>query len=286
MEILELPLTGSFIRTDRPQMAVLKFKFPAGECHIKIGSNGVGNQTVVIKSRMNSSDDIMQVLLATNALKGMGYKNIDLYVPYIPYMRQDRVTEQGEPLSIKVLAELINLQGYRRVYTYDPHSDVGVALINDLEVTSNDAFVSYTLTHIPNKVIHIVSPDAGAQKKTYKLLSLLPSDRVSDSPVLCSKHRDTSTGELSGFGISLEENHSKEDFYLIVDDICDGGGTFCGIASKFKEKGYNNLGLAVSHGVFSKGTEHLKEFFNNYIFSTNSIQDEVDGVTIYKINYD
>ncbi len=74
-------------------------------------------------------------------------------------------------------------------------------------------------------------------------------------PVLqCSKIRDAETGKLSGFEVPSAEEFGKRPI-LIVDDICDGGGTFLGIAAKIPES--NPLFLYVSHGIFSKGREAL-----------------------------
>lgn len=102
------------------------FTFPSKcEVHIKltnpekemirfIGLFRDPNEPIYITTRIKSSDDIMRLLLATNAIHNTGEKNISVFIPYMPYARQDRVMVTGEPLSIKVFASLLNLQNCKR----------------------------------------------------------------------------------------------------------------------------------------------------------------------------
>jgi ribose-phosphate pyrophosphokinase len=86
----------------------------------------------------------------------------------------------------------------------------------------------------------------------------------------CSKHRDVKTGQLSGFKVQSDDMQGRD--CLIVDDICDGGGTFLGLAEALKAKGAGRLYLAISHGIFSKGVEPLTTVFD-HIFTTDSIRN-------------
>jgi ribose-phosphate pyrophosphokinase len=88
--------------------------------------------------------------------------------------------------------------------------------------------------------------------------------------VECSKSRDVKTGKLTGFKVYAEDLEGKD--CLIVDDICDGGGTFIGLAGELKKKNAGNLYLAVTHGIFSKGFEELEKCFDK-IFTTDSFKE-------------
>jgi ribose-phosphate pyrophosphokinase len=95
--------------------------------------------------------------------------------------------------------------------------------------------------------------------------------------VECSKSRDVKTGRLSGFKVYADDLQGRS--CILVDDICDGGGTFIGLAKELKAKNAGALYLAVSHGVFSKGTDLLTEVFD-HIFTTDSVQElQSDKVT-------
>jgi len=114
-----------------------------------------------------------------------------LFIPYLPFARQDRVMVDGEPLSVKVMADLINSCGFDNVTIYDPHSEVCLALINNAVANSNHNFVKKVLHGKSN--YYIVSPDAGAYKKIFKLCqSINYTERIA----LCNKTRNVATGEM------------------------------------------------------------------------------------------
>ena len=91
-------------------------------------------------------------------------------------------------------------------------------------------------------------------------------------PVLrCSKKRDPETGKLLGFNVPAKKFFKTKNV-LIIDDICDGGGTFLGIADKLKAYKLD-LHLYVTHGIFSQGFEKLKKSFKS-IFTTDSFKKQ------------
>ena len=164
----------------------------------------------------------------------------------------DRVMLEGEPFSLKVIAAMINQAGFKKIKIFDPHSEVSTALIDRSYAVTNHGFVKdalgqYFSDHAAAAYC-LVSPDAGALKKIHKLAQFLQTDNV----VECMKERDVKTGALTNFKTTTDDLSGKVCF--IVDDICDGGGTFAGTARMLKEKGAARVNLIVSHGIFSKGT--------------------------------
>ncbi len=254
-------------------IAFKSFLFNGGEPHIKITENDL-EEEIMITHRIQSFNDLGMLLIATDALRRMGIKKIQVYIPYFPGARQDRVMVAGEALSVKVYANLINAQNYDKVFIFDPHSEVTPAVIENVAVIQNYEFVKKCLELLEEEVV-LISPDGGALKKIYKVAAYLGGIEV----IECSKKRDVKTGKLSGF--KVYENHLKGKHCVIVDDICDGGGTFLGLAKALKEKGATAMSLIVSHGIFSKGTEELKETFD-HVFTTNSFKD-IDTVHQIKL---
>ncbi|SHI41912.1 ribose-phosphate diphosphokinase [Aquimarina spongiae] len=240
------------------------FVFNGGEPHIKIKEQQIGN-TVTITHRISSFNDMGLLLIATDALRRMGVRHINAFIPYFPAARQDRVMVAGESLSVKVYADMINAQQYNQVTVFDPHSEVTPALLNNVKVIHNYEFVKTCIGKINEEVL-LISPDGGALKKIYKVAEYLGGVEV----IECSKKRDVTTGQLSGFRVY--EDDLKGKHCMIIDDICDGGGTFLGLAEELKAKNAGELSLAVSHGIFSKGIEVLTDQFN-YVFTTNSFKD-------------
>jgi ribose-phosphate pyrophosphokinase len=243
------------------------FTFSGGEPHIKINPDFDVKEEITITHRLNSFNDLGLLCLTVDALRRMDVKIINLFIPYFPAARQDRVMIKGEPLSVKVYADIINAMQLEKVFVFDAHSEVTPALVNNCEVIPNHTFIQTVIKSIGNDV-KLISPDGGALKKIYKVSEFLGGVEV----VECSKSRDVKTGRLSGFKVYEDDLQGKD--CLIVDDICDGGGTFVGLAEELKNKNAGKLYLAVSHGIFNKGFEVLDCF--EKIFTTNSFKDFED----------
>ena len=252
------------------------FLFAGGEPHIKISDKFNQNEPVTITQRINSFNDLGLICITVDALKRMGVKEIHLYIPYFPAARQDRVMIPGEPLSVKVYADIINALALASVTVFDPHSEVTPSLLNNCITISNHEFIKKVIEEIGTDVT-LISPDGGALKKIYKVSEFLGGAEV----VECSKSRDVKTGRLSGFKVYTDDLNGAD--CLIVDDICDGGGTFNGLAEALQAKNAGKLYLAISHGIFSKGFDDLSKYFEQ-IFTTDSIkQVEHHGVTQIKL---
>ncbi|KIC02436.1 phosphoribosylpyrophosphate synthetase [Flavobacterium sp. JRM] len=261
--------------TGQKEIDFKSFTFSGGEPHIKINPDFDVNQKITITHRLNSFNDLGLLCLAVDALRRMDVKVIDLFIPYFPAARQDRVMIKGEPLSVKVYADIINAMQLNKVFVFDAHSEVTPALVNNCEVIPNHTFIAAVIKTIGNDV-KLISPDGGALKKIYKVSEFLGGVDV----VECSKSRDVKTGRLSGFKVYEEDLKGMD--CLIVDDICDGGGTFVGLAEELKKKNAGKLYLAVSHGIFNKGFEVLDCF--DKIFTTNSFKDfEGESVEVIKL---
>ena len=222
------------------------FNFPCGEKHVKIISFDSS-----ITFEFEKNEDIIELLLLADALKREGNIVASLTMPYVPFSRQDRVCNSGEPFSLKVFADLINQMGFDKVIVTDPHSDVVPALINKcVVIPQHEIFQSYFMgTRNPL----LICPDGGALKKIYKLAES-PILKAANAEVIeCSKIRDTFTGTVTGTKVHAT-NLRGCDCY-IVDDICDGGGTFVSLAKELKKINPGRIILMVTHGFFTKGLQ-------------------------------
>lgn len=239
------------------------FTFNGGEPHIKIVDEIAPGTNILMTCRPKSFNDLGFLFMAHNALTQLNVGDISLLMPYFPGARQDRIMISGEPFSLKVYTRLINGLELKRINIIDPHSDVCPALLKNVHVIENIVFVKEVLD---NKTDYtLIAPDAGAMKKTYKVAQALQVSKV----VECSKVRDISTGRLSSFKVNADDLENKA--CVIVDDICDGGGTFIGLAKELKKKNAGPLILIVTHGIFSKGSDHLTEVFDE-IYTTDAFK--------------
>jgi ribose-phosphate pyrophosphokinase len=267
--------------TLEPAIQFEAFIFNGGEPHIKITEALQTDDRVCITVQARSSNDIIKVLLAHDALQRMGISNMELFIPYFPAARQDRLMVTGEPLSVKVFAGLINGAGFNKVTVFDPHSEVTPALLDRCQTIQNHGFISEVFERL--KTAHqltIIAPDAGSAKKIHHLSAALSCERV----VQCDKTRDIKTGLLSAPKVFADDLKGAD--CLIVDDICDGGGTFIQLAAVLKQKNAGKLYLAVSHGIFSKGLEVFETHFDQ-IFTTNSFYNGTPNslLQISKLTY-
>lgn len=305
-----LNLTKGFNPFDATEAECIQFEsftFSGGESHIKLGHNQATNQNnIIITHRLNSMNDLGLLLVAVDAVKrqydDLNFERqvISLFIPYFPGARQDRVMVDGEALTVKVYTDIINSLNLDKVIIFDPHSDVAPALINNCEVINNHKFVSKILEefdtdYIPHMITkNIICPDAGASKKIIQLTQYLEKDIIKYCklhnnnkifqmyPVTkCDKIRNTSTGELTGFEVYSDDLQGKD--CIIVDDICDGGGTFMGLAEELKKKNAGDLYLIVSHGIFSKRFKELSKHFKA-IYTTDSWRSKFDWEEVERDN--
>lgn len=268
-------LDKNFKPLDGDEIQFETFTFSGGEPHIKINPDFNITEEVIVTHRLNSFNDLGILCLTVDALKRMRAKISTLYIPYFPAARQDRVMIKGEPLTVKVYADIINTLNFKKVIVFDAHSEVTPAVLNNCEVIPNHNFIKKVIDIIGGDVT-LISPDGGALKKIYKVSEFLNGLEV----VECSKSRNVKTGKLTGFKVNATDLNKHN--CLIVDDICDGGNTFIGLAEELKNKNAGNLYLAVSHGIFSKGFDDLNKIFTK-IFTTNSIK-EFDTKSLTQLN--
>lgn len=225
-------------------------------------------------AQINSSNDLIKLLMITDGVKRLGC-NIGVTIPLFPGGRNDRVTELGASLSIKVYADIINAQKYDYVKILDAHSDVTPALINNCYVLP----VHYVIKHIldEGKYTGIIVPDGGATKR----LDYYFPNKDDLRFIQCLKKRDVKTGKLSGFKVCDEVYN--DDKLLIVDDCVDNGGTFIGIAEEIKKNAPQSIiDLYVTHATLPNGISHFAGKINQ-IYTTNSIRyNQPDGVRVFK----
>lgn len=220
-----------------------KFYYPCGEVQIRIKDYDPFKE-VKIEFEFEENEEVIQLLFLVDALRRASLKINGLYMPYIPYSRQDRVCSTGDSFSLKVFADIINGLNIP-VYVLDPHSDVAYAVFDDLRVVPQSSIFSSYLPS-PNQ-FWLISPDGGALKKIYTLADVSKPRGV----IICNKVRNALTGEITGVTVH-SDNLLGLDCY-IVDDICDGGRTFTEIARVLKTKNCGKIVLMVTHGFFTKG---------------------------------
>jgi ribose-phosphate pyrophosphokinase len=205
-----------------------------------------GYRHATIETAITSANDLFDVLLVKDVLQHQGYA-VNLDIRYLLGARMDRRIDAFQPFTLAVVAQLLNGAGFHRIRILDPHSTVSTSLLNAEAVYPVRALFQ-VLRHYNHDEDVVVAPDAGAIPRVDRLLKLT---RVNLKVVQGFKKRDPATGALSGFGVHNPEA-VRGKHCLIVDDICDGGGTFVGLAAELHKVGAARVDLFVTHGLFTK----------------------------------
>ena len=236
-------------------------RFPDGEVQISLGEFSHKEQ-IRIECRITNAEDLfilMQVLDILDRHEVL----YNLHIYYLMGMRMDRVMDFNRPFTLKIILNSLKNCNADTVEILEPHSDVYY------DFRFGGKFTELYVENSPSNTVwndfQIVLPDAGA-KERYEFSY--------DKRILtCSKVRDLTTGKILEIKIDNPEVIGNKPL-LILDDLCDGGGTFCGIAKAFNSLGIpkERLNIAVTHMVNSKGIKNLSENFN-HVWFTNSYRD-------------
>jgi len=190
-----------------------------------------------------------------------------LQLAWLPWARQDRHMVAGDSFALKVFANQLNTLNFDKVFILDPHSDAAAAAINNCVAIPQETCLlqSETLRRaIAQGELMLVAPDAGALKKIHNVAKATGAKNYA----ILTKERDVASGNLTGFALVAGEVAGKD--LLIVDDLCDAGGTFIGSAQVLREAGARSVSLYVTHGIFSKGVENLLNNGIDAIYTTTS----------------
>lgn len=245
--VIFMSVTVIDLATGQPLQGFRQIAFPAGEPHCSF--DGAASGPVVVDLRGAAGDDLLAALVTADLFQRRGI-DVALCCPYLPGARQDR----DAPLTARVYAELLNQAGFCAVVAVDPHSDVMPALIDRFSAIKPAELVRNALNAAD--YVGVICPDAGAAKRTEGVAASL------ELPVFYArKRRDFATGKLSGFACETLPDQGR---LLAVDDICDGGGTFLGLADATGLPP-ERLDLWVSHGVFSAGSMRLGERYGRIV---------------------
>lgn len=236
--------------------------FPGGEPHVEVDPTFIFKRNIWVDARLSTTNGFMSLLVLLDAIRACNPRSLGLFLPYFPGARQDR-REKGTALTVKVYADIINKQSLDCLAIFDPHSEVTTSLLGADIISIEDILK-------PNKSEYagVICPDAGAEKRVNRFVKTTNIETV----IHARKHRDARTGKLSGFEVEALPFCRR---YLVVDDICDGGGTFIGLANAIPKHCHDyKLDLWISHGIFSRGIEDLLNKYDK-IITTDSFPNNI-----------
>lgn len=263
------------IDLDGPSGFYQAFRYSAGEWQVRLSEEQqtrVKGQEICIVCGHLTHDLFFKLACLRDALHESEAGGLYLYLAYMSYSRADRRFVQGDCWGLEVFGSMLDALAFRKVWTLDIHNEEPAKKIIDcLWNIEPNALIGQAADDFLKDGGYILFPDRGA-KVRYKF-----PDHDSYTQRYAEKVRDPETGKLSKFEIPAL--HEMERYLtqngrlrvLMVDDICDAGGTFLGLLDLLPRKA--DIGLYVTHGIFSKGFTSLLGNKFDHIYTTNSIFD-------------
>lgn len=243
--------------------------FPDGEKYVRV--LGDGKEVLVVQSMFQPQNEhLVELLLLGDALREKGFKHLKAVVPYLAYSRQDRVTKEGEPISVRVIMKAISLY-YDELYVFDLHNPKTLEYFpgKALNVSPAKAIANYFKDKLGEGLV--LAPDRGALERAKTVANILGLEfsyfekkRISPTEI-----------QMRPVEVDVEEKN-----VLIVDDIISTGGTMIKAANILKGMGASKVFVVATHGVFAEGAIERVSKAVDELAVTNSIPTPVSKISL------
>lgn len=261
-DYLDMRLTRSEVKT-----------FADQEIFVRIDENVRGEDVFVIQSTSYpANDNLMQLLIMMDALKRASARRITAVVPYFGYARQDRKTDGRTPISAKLVANLITSAGADRVLTVDLHAGQiqGFFDIPTDNLFGGPVMVDDIKERFGKEKIIVVSPDVGGVVRARSLAKRIEADLA-----IVDKRRPEA-GKSEVMNIIGDVQGAR---CIMLDDMCDSGGTLANAAAALKEHGATAVSAYVTHGVLSgEAVQRIEKSVLDELVMTDTIQPSEDAL--------
>ena len=248
--------------------------FADQEIFVRIDENVRGEDVFVIQSTSHpANDNLMQLLIMMDALRRASARRITAVIPYFGYARQDRKTDGRTPISAKLVANLISTAGADRVLTVDLHAG---QIQGFFDIPTDNLFGSPVMIddikerYAKDKIV-VVSPDVGGVVRARSL-----AKRLDDADLAIVDKRRPEAGKSEVMNIIGDV---KDKRCIMLDDMCDSGGTLANAAAALKESGAKSVSAYVTHGVLSgNAVERIEKSVLDELVMTDTIAPSKDAL--------
>ena len=248
-----------------PVSAMRISRFADGEYDVKIGESVRGADVFLVQPTCQPvSENLIQLFIILDALRRASAGRVTAVIPYYGYARKEKKTQARDPISAKLMADIITLAGANRVIALDLHADAiqGFFDIPVDHLTAEKLIVDYIKKlRLPNAVI--VSPDIGGAKRVGDVARLL------DLPIAFAYKRRPKDDVVSEQRVVGEVQGMDA---VIVDDLISTGGTLVGVSQALRAEGATSVRVLATHGVLAgDAVEKLVNSHLEEIVITDSI---------------
>ncbi len=225
-------------------------KFMDGEVSVNIMESVRGTDVFIIQSLCSPvNDHIMELLIMIDAMKRASAATITAVIPYYGYARQDRKVHPRDPIAAKLLADILTAAGATRILTMDLHArqiqgffDMPVDHLHGVPVLAQH----YIERHFKGDDLVVVSPDLGGVTRARNFAGRL------DAPIAIVDKRRPKANMTEVMNIVGDIIGKR---CIIIDDLCDTGGTFLTAAKALLERGAKEIYACATHAILSNGAE-------------------------------
>jgi len=258
-------------------------QFADHEVFVEIKENVRGEDIFIVQSTSYpANDNMMELLIAIDALRRASAKRITAVIPYFGYARQDRKVAPRTPISAKLIANIITSAGADRVLTIDLHAGQiqGFFDIPVDNLYASPVFVRDIKENFDLKNLVVVSPDVGGLLRARAIASKIGADLA----IVDKRRPKAGVSEVMNIIGEVEGKNC-----VIVDDMVDSGGTLCNAAEALLKKGATSVSAYITHGVLSGGAcNRVANSKLKNLVITNSIEPTketlmVDNIRIINI---
>jgi ribose-phosphate pyrophosphokinase len=218
-------------------------RFSDGEIGVEFQESIRGRSVFLVQSTYSPTDNLMELLLMIDAAKRASAYKVIAVIPYYGYARQDRKDRPRVAIGSKLVANMLTAAGADRVVTMDLHAPQiqGYFDIPVDHLDSSAIFIPY-IENLNLENLTFAAPDVGSANRIREIATFFECEMV-----ICDKHRKRANEIAS---MVLIGDVADRDVVLI-DDICDTGGTLCKSAALMKEKGARSVRALCTHPVLS-----------------------------------
>jgi ribose-phosphate pyrophosphokinase len=246
--------------------------FASGELYARYGESVRGADVFVVQSHCDPINDrIMQQLLMIDAAKRASARRITAVCPFYGYARQDRKAEGREPISARLLADLLTVAGADRLVSVDLHTGQIQGFFDGPvdHLTAVPLLADYLAREVEGDVV-VVSPDAGGLKLARRFANCLGDANVESDLAFIDKRRPKGTHNVAE-ATDVVGNVSG-GVCVLVDDMIDTAGTIVSAANLLMDRGAREVWVAATHGVLSgPAVDRLKNAPVRQVVVTNTL---------------
>ena len=243
-------------------------RFNNGEIQVMVNESVRGKDVFIIQpTGAPVNDNLMELLIMVDAMKRASARHITVIVPYYGYARQDRKTRGREPISAKLVADLMSTAGVTRVVTTDLHAGQIQGFFDvPVDHLMSTSILAKYIKSMKLENLTIVSPDLGGVTRAREL-----ADRLG-APIAIIEKRRPEPGVAKVMNII---GTVKDRSCVLVDDIVDTAGSLCEGAKALDKAGAMGVYAAVCHPVLTDpATERVKNSCLKQLIVTNSLPIE------------